>query len=427
MKLRIDLSKIELRKVKANLDHTTQPEEPSEPMARSQASSNTDYEIPNGYKPIFELQAHPLTGWTSPLHDYPIGDMNYDVPEKDLPRVKAWFTGQYGGVTEGASSTLIRNVTNAGKTALSNYFTAANEARRFTSPFKISWAYRFKDGNRLMMEDMQLMSPNTRAPILTLEEYTLLEDSVVSKVGIHNTATTLKFRSTMNPGFIYWGDVTHIDIIATPQVDLIPDDFQITEVGTVTIDGVNKSSYLYIRPTQETVEGTALLQTDSRIIASVPVLELPNTQLEDVPILGGAFTNWKQLEKYTEKGSGDSGDDNPDNPDDPDDPDNPDEPDNSDNPWYPYVNVETEPLDLGDPERRKWVRSVWLRGLYERDKVSIKLYGSRHRDDWHLLAQGKRGWIGGLAGAGFKWWKVQITGPMRKGDFPDALSFDFHK
>ena len=75
------------------------------------------------------------------------------------------------------------------------------------------------------------------------------------------------------------------------------------------------------------------------------------------------------------------------------------------------------------PEERKWVRSMILRGCYNRTALRVRLYGARHREDWHLISDGMRGWCDGTAMAGFRWFKVRITGSMRRRDYLDALTF----
>ena len=80
-------------------------------------------------------------------------------------------------------------------------------------------------------------------------------------------------------------------------------------------------------------------------------------------------------------------------------------------------------MDLGDPERRKWVYMAALRGCFDRKSIRMRVYASRHRQSWKLIADGRRGWVSAATHQGFRWFKVRVTGSMNRGDYVDAVSF----
>lgn len=61
--------------------------------------------------------------------------------------------------------------------------------------------------------------------------------------------------------------------------------------------------------------------------------------------------------------------------------------------WGAFV---TRPLKFDVPEERKQLTGVTLRGIYDRDAMSMALYGSDNLMDWRQLARADRGAISGL-------------------------------
>lgn len=411
MKVRIDLSKIKLYQLTTKPDYDTSVENPEN--TDTSVQNNTFRKTPLDEVRIdLSISPRPLNLWTSPTSGYPQGNVDFNVPKDAMDEAVGWFTGKYNGADSSPNQTLLNNVTTAARNTLNSYLEAAAQSNLATAPFLAGWALRDSSGKRNMFSSMQLLIPNDRSPLLNIADYNIGTYHISSLVNIINYPSALQFRIQDNPSEIDWKNFEYIDFIAAPQPNLIPDDFHINSVGSVNINDTPLRCYLYARPESESLLATASLQNDYRIIASISVKELQNqTTPTDIPIINGAFNNWKLLEKYKD---GDSEDNN----------------DSSDKDyeciWYPYINIETEPLHLGSYEERKRVKSVCLHGIYQRDKISIGLYGSRHRENWQLIATGKRGWISGLHGAPFRWWKIRINGPVRKKDLIEALTFNIY-
>lgn len=366
---------------------------------------------PGKVKLTFSWQDMTMEGWKGGDAAWPVSSISFNFPETDLPRVRAWYSGNYAGVTEPAGATLINNVSDAVEDILRRYFTAAGGLDLFTSPFRLGWALRRSDGTRRMCGETTLMTPNRKAPLVAALTQSLTASSVSGTAAVINMPKRLLVTATpADLSALVPGDVTHIDIVAAPQVLLMPDDIRVTGIGTVSENGVRYRCYTYNRPDEQQFLNAASIQNDFRIIASIPVAELAGAWPREVPVTPGALANWKLLEKYKSSAGdddtgtgGDTGGDT--------------------TAWEPWIDRITGPIDFGMPEHRKWLRSLIVRGVYDRRSMRVRVYGSQHREGWRLLADGARGWIGGMAMAGYRYFRVRVTGDMRRGDFIDAITF----
>lgn len=356
-----------------------------------------------------------LEEWTSDVSGYPRGAVRFRYPKADRERVMAWMTGDFGNVSEPASDTLLKNVTTAVQELLKQYVTTASGHNLFTSPFKVGWALRKKDGSREMTQPLTLMQINPGSPLLPIADFSVGEEEARTLNDIINNPCGLQITASSIPAD--WSDVTHIDIVATPQASLLPQDMQVTGVTTVMVGEKRCRAYHYNRLDDTEVLGTASIQNDLRIIASIPVGDITDGKPTAVQLISGALDNWKLLDKFSTGGTGGGtgGSGNDDGKD--------DQEDNKEDKWEPYIDKETDPLDLGDPERRKWVYMAALRGCFDRKSIRIRVYASCHRQGWKLIADGRRGWVSAATHQGFRWFKVRITGSMNRGDYVDAVSF----
>lgn len=367
--------------------------------------------VPGTMTVTFSMVKAVLEDWTSDVSGYPRGMVSFKYPEADMERVMAWMTGDFGNVTAPASDSLLRNVTSAVSGLLKQYFAAASGHNLFTSPFKVGWALRKRDGTREMTQPLTLMQINPNSPILPIANYSVRQEEAQTLNDIINNPGSIQITPSSIP--TEWGEVSHIDIIATPPASLIPQDMVITGVTTVMVGDKRQRAYRYNRLDDTEVCGAASIQNDLRIIASIPVGEMTEGKPMTVQLIPGALSNWKLLDKFSTGGDGDTGDGD----------DKDDNQGNQEDKWEPYIDKETNPLDLGDPERRKWVYMAALRGCFDRNSIRIRVYASRHRQNWRLIADGRRGWVSAATHQGFRWFKVRITGSMNRGDYVDAVSF----
>ena len=124
--------------------------------------------VPGTMTVTFSMVKAELEDWTSDVSGYPRGMVSFKYPEADMERVMAWMTGDFGNVTAPASDSLLRNVTSAVSGLLKQYFAAASGHNLFTSPFKVGWALRKRDGTREMTQPLTLMQINPNSPILPI-------------------------------------------------------------------------------------------------------------------------------------------------------------------------------------------------------------------------------------------------------------------
>lgn len=405
--IRVRLADANLHNYGRQLDFTPvlQPEEPWAPaLPATAAYDNAGQE----FDVLFGLRAESLPQWTSPLSGYPRTVVQFNVSDSDMPRVTGWFTGNYENVLQPPSDNLIRNLSDAVESALLSYFSAANAVGLFTSPFRIGWAFRHSDGRCVMTRPMSLIRINPSSPLMSIDSHTFLTGAVRSVTDIINKPYRLRFLISGNVPVSE--DITHIDIVGSQQVSLVPANLKATGTYIASRDGRRYHSYRYNGLDETEVIGSAGLQNDLRVIASIPVADLGSSDELDVPLIQGALSNWKLLEKFSASSGAASGTD-------------PAEPNDPAVQWEPYIDKITDPLDLGAPECRKWLWRVVLRGCYDRSSLRLRVYASRHRQSWRLIADGKRGWASALTHLGYRWFKVRVTGAMRLGDFIDAVTF----
>lgn len=408
--IRVDLATVGLHDFRPSLIPVlgADPATPSQPIPVPAAP---------GCSLAFALQAATLSGWATSPDGYHRTTVQFNVPDSDMPRVVGWFTGHYESVTQPPSDTLLRNVSDAVESRLKEYFADADSQNLFTSPFRIGWAFRYKDGTRRMTQAMTLMKPNTMSPLMAIDSYSFPSGAARSVTDIISHPCRLTYSPSAIPAD---PDISHIDIIAAPQPSLIPADLRCNGIHTMVRDGVRYRTYRYNMLDESTILGNASRQNDLRILASVPVAELIPGEYLQVPILDGALSNWKLLDRFTTSASGGgTGSEDPDEPASPDELEDQETPDT----WEPFIDKITAPLDLGDPERRKWLWRVILRGRYDRRAMRIRVYASRHRQSWRLIADGTRGWATALAATGYRWYRVRLTASLRRSDYIDALTF----
>lgn len=335
---------------------------------------------------------------------WPETEISFAVTEEDLPRVEAWFTDNYHGVTVPESATLQKNRTTAIRTLLSNYFSSAAVANRFTSPFRLGWRYKYKDGSTGAFHDCGVMSVFATAPRLPITRYSISGKTLFTDVQIRNVPAKLRYKFTItdeNELEEVIKNVDSIEIFATKPVALYDASTDVAGVRSIVIDDVPKRCWHYTSYEESEVELLAGQDDNFRRIGVIPSDEIgKNREFIDLPMSAGTLTGFSKLPAYTESG-----------------PANPSTPPGS------RLLITASPLHLGYPDDDKRLRSVYLRGVFARDKVRIKIYGSHHREQWHLIAETTGPMISGLLGMRWRWFMIEVESPMRDGDFFEALTF----
>lgn len=345
---------------------------------------------------------------------WPETEVSFAVPESDMPRVQAWFTGDYHGVTLPESPTLRKNMATAVRNALSGFFANATSRNYFTSPVKVGICYRLQDGTLTPMQDIATVAPAYTAPYMPVVKVSVAEKFLYTTCEVRERPARLALKIA-NPVLLapYAGKISRIEVYSTAQSPLYDPACEVAGLRDISIDGKRTKCWYYDSYREADVRKAVADDTTFRLLTTIPFDEISGYQ-ESAPLTIGAGT----LTKF-------SAQPRPDYPQSTVTPGASDQMLDIDGEWRPYLHFMTEPLCLSYPEDWKRLRGVTLRGVFDRRGVEMRLYGSVHREGWRLLARAPGAYIRGLAGARYRWFRVEIKAPMRKNDFLEALTFTF--
>lgn len=293
--------------------------------------------------------------------------------------------------------------------AINRYFTDAARAGLFTRPLRVACALRRKDGKYAAVSTPRLLRPADRAPLVVIRELQFGGTTLRTHVELMNTPQTL---TADIPAFEVAAElaekVTHLDIIATRQCDVLAGDESVEGIRSYALYGENVRIWHYRRLEADVVAEAAENDRAFRVIASVPIAEATagKTGIR-LPLGRKNLDDWESFPKADIDSAGGN------------DPDQPDEPEVP----HTHVMLTTKPLDLGLPEREKRVRGVTLRGVFGRgtDDVEMTLYASHHRERWHRLATSRGPHIRFLRAVRCRWLRVEAR--LRRGAKVDTLTF----
>lgn len=344
---------------------------------------------------------------------WPETEISFAVPENDMPRVKAWFTNDYHGVTLPESPTLRKNMATAVRSALSTFFASATSLNYFTSPVRVGICYRLHDGTLTPMQEITVAAPAFTAPRLPIVNVTIGDKFLYTTCQVRERPARLamKISNAANLGE-YEGVIRAIEVYCTAQSPLYDPACEVAGLRDISIDGIRKQCWHYDSYAEAEVRKGVEENTDFRLITSIPFEAVSEyADMTRLTLGAGTLSRFSSLprpdtSKDTAAGEEDglfditAG-------------------------WQPRVHFMTEPLDLSYPEDRKRLRGVILRGVFDRKNVVMRLYGSPHREGWRLLADWKGAGAEGFCGVRYRWFRVEIEAPMRGGDFLEALTFTF--
>lgn len=350
--------------------------------------------------PRFSLSHAIPTGYDRSRYAHPATDINISVPDSDIELVRSWL-GAPASAQMTPSETLSKRMTSAVITALKTYFASASRQRIFTAPFKIGCALRHADGSLSDHAPLQLISPDTRAPLMVIPERKLNGTNLITATEIVSNPVTLTV--TLPPVAIppeRLPGISGIVFYATRQADLLTGDETVTGIRTYQVAGENMPGWAYQRQESDLILSAARRDTAFRIIDTLPLASaLSGINDRPLPAAGANLADWESFPKV-EEGDRPGGE-----------PGNPEEPD------YSTLLLTTAPLHLESPDEVKRVRAVTLRGIFPRgvggsgSEVSMVLYGSRHRDRWHRIASARGPHLRLLRAAAYRWYMLEITAP----------------
>lgn len=337
---------------------------------------------------------------------WPETEISFTVTEDDLPRVNAWFNDDYRGVTLPESGTLQKNRAAAVHGALTAYIEAASASNLFTAPFRIGWRYRMKDGSVGTFHDCGLLAAFVTAPRLPLISYSISGKSLFTRAQIRNVPARLFFRVVLHDTVSFdkiAEKADSIEVFATRQTAQYSSSATVAGIRSIVIDETPKRCWHYDRYDEADIILRTTDNDDFRLLSSISFDEIDkNGNFIPVPIAAGTLMEFSSLPRH---------DGNHENL--------PSAPAGS------TIVIATGPLNLGYPDIDKRLRSLAVRGVFQRDKIKLRLFASRHRENWHKIAETTSPFIFGMRGVKWRWYKVEIECPMRENDFLEALTFTF--
>ncbi|MDE5869759.1 MAG: hypothetical protein K2H18_05960 [Muribaculaceae bacterium] len=407
---RIELDSITI----TDLSETVQPDDPS-----AEPSIPTLPVI----VPSFSFEKNTLPGYGTPL---PVTDIDFSFPAEDQKRVQAWFSGDFSHVTVPESTTLKKNMANAVLSTLNSFISSAVNRNLFTSPCRIGYRYRLFDNSLIYNNQPILLVPTEKAPDLIITSYKVFEKSLHTEVSISHYPGSLMFSIPVPETVEEYKDIiTSVEFFLTRPVDLYASDAKVSGIRSISVNDIRQRVWHYESYDPESLTAQAKADNGFRLIASIPFSDIATGKYSEVtpfPLEAGTLQRFSSLPKVTYStgsgtNSGSTGSSGGGG--------------GSSNPttgipgWRPYLHFATSPLDLGEPEIAKSVYDLYLRGVFQRDEVTMTLYGSHHREHWRMIARSRGPYIRGIRRAPYRWFKVEIELPFRRDDFLEALTFTY--
>lgn len=411
-----------------NIGITYLPIDSQSTLPPSEINPTPDYAIDlmleGAYAPGFEPSVSAIVtdanGYThTSINGVPERSLSIAIPSEDIPRVKAWFSGNYDGVSNTPSATLEKNITSAISGLLSDYISTCQNHNLFTSPCRFAWCAITKDGKKSKLKPIYPSQPNPEAPLLPIISHYFTDTHLHTRVQIRNIScqASLKIDSADVAELLTSG-FEAIEIYATKQVEFYPLKSEIFGINSILIDGTPKKCWNYYHYSADEIGNSVNSDSNFRRICKIPVTDIPKDNSNLIlPISSALLANFNTAPIYKENSEESR----------PNEVDKIESLSNTDSApqWVHFI---TEPLDLGYPEDDKHMRRVTLYGIFPRvdsTKISLTLYASHHRESWHKIASTHGYILHGLRRVPFRWWRVKTKVELRPGDTLEALTFEF--
>lgn len=362
---------------------------------------SSEIEIPSEYSSSY---------WTSPVKR-----ISVTIPSSDTAAVCSWFDDTGSSAT--GSETLVKRMTSAVIGAIREFYSDTERLGLYTRGFRIQLGVLLKDGSVVGYSSPLTVFGTLRAPEMLIRSHNFQGDELVTETELavlprRFSATFPELRLTEEQR----KDAVCIVAVATGQSTPLSGDESVWAVRHKrNSDGTVTRTWHYTRLEADEALVLTERQTDWKIVgtASLAASRISlGTSKVDVSALLGTDPPGIELP-------------DPDNPGDPDDPDFP----GPDLPTEPLpvldrFTLRTHALDFGLPEKRKRIRRLSVRGIFEREDKEkmpvVRLYGSHHREDWRLLTRAVGAHIRLPRALGYRWYRVEID--ARLGDTFDALT-----
>lgn len=243
-----------------------------------------------------------MPGYSNSRYNYPCSIFSLKHTETDAPRVRAWFSGDYSGVTEPPSANLTTDLSTALNNLLKDFCEAAGRAGIATSSFRIGAAVRCADGSAVPIGEPAFFNVDT-IPEVGVRSYNPSETMMTAYVEIwtdmfipifsldEETASKLyRALAARKP--------VSLDFYATRQYPFCPDPLTCTGLRTVTFredpDTVRMRGFIYDKYEREYIQARVLADAEFRVIASLPWTGQAFPE-QPIPLTDGALADFDSM------------------------------------------------------------------------------------------------------------------------------------
>lgn len=291
------------------------PGQEDPPKDPEPGSADTEQELPSLDDIEVEIYgqsadvAEELPAYHNSRYEYPCTIFSLQHSEADAPRVTAWFSGDYSGVTEPPTSSLGGNLSRALDSMLKGFRQAAARAGLVTYPLRIGAALRLADGSAIPVGPPTFFYGDPVVPTVVVRSYTpsstymsayveIRADMFVPMFAISDGADGELIRrlETLRP--------VSVDFYATRQFPFAPDPLTCTGLRGMMVgsgdNAIRLRGFVFDAYEKEYVQARAAEDTDFRVVASVPWTGGPFPE-QRIPLSEGAFANFDSMPKMTWK------------------------------------------------------------------------------------------------------------------------------
>lgn len=337
---------------------------------------------------------------------YPCVPISFSVPDSDISLVESWVNSSIPDSAV-ASDTLTKRITEKVLGAYRTYISDCSAVGIFTAPCRIGMALRLNDGSLISLGAPRNVYAEMRAPLMRVREASLAGSTFSAITEFINTPAILHVSlPDLALSAPQLASTHSLLFYATRQVDLLTGTETVDGIRTYSIFGENARCWHYPRLNEDQITEKLLADSSFRIIAKIPIADCGSGLTSfRLPADSLNLNAWNDYPPLKDDDSADPGD-------------------NTGTEKYTHIRLVTSPLDLGMPERTKHVSGLSIRGIFPRysdNEISVTLFGSHHRDNWHRIAAARGPHIRLLRTVCYRWFMVEITAP--KSAILEAITF----
>ncbi len=324
-----------------------------------------------------------------------------------------------------------------GERALQTIVAFEDDATRynlFTQLFFVVAAWKLNDGSHICPTTPVLMIPNSGAPVATGSSDFSVE---TMKISVVEAGCRLQWKTAITEISDYWKErIVGLDVFVSDPVSMYDvaegangyHRFECTNfTRSIGADGTSGDRQIYTEtitqgwkasPVHPAVISQRLRNIKSfRLVAGISLASLVDTSdFEDVPMSDGCLKVLWDMESYIPDSTSNTEDDELSNV--------------TDSSWKEFIPSEwdidvsdsssadewgvfvTRPIKLSGAEDRKQLLSVDLRGVYDRQNISLAIYSSEDLCEWHRIALVDKGTVSGLWATKSRFFRIAVKGSI---------------